>query len=115
VKDLNKPYRNLQLDAFLKAQGVNDDLVSLADPRVFQALDGMVGSVKPEAWKAYLRWRVGDAMAPYLSSGFRDASFGFRGRCCRACRNRRRAGSRRWTPSTWPPARCSAASTPTAT
>jgi putative endopeptidase len=80
VKDLTKQYRNLQLDAFLKAQGVNDDLVSLADPRVFQALDGMVGSVKPEAWKAYLRWRVGDAMAPYLSSGFRDASFGFRGK-----------------------------------
>ena len=80
VKDLGKQYRNLQLDAFLKAQGVNDDLVSLADPRVFQTLDGMIGSVKPEAWKAYLRWRVGDAMAPYLSASFRDAGFGFRGR-----------------------------------
>src|SRR5690606_13591308 len=34
---------------------------------------------KPEQWKAYLRWRVADAMAPYLSRSFRDASFGFRG------------------------------------
>lgn len=80
TKELNKQYRNLQLDAFLKAQGVNDDLVSLADPEMFKQLDGMIVSIKPEQWKAYLRWRVGDAMAPYLSKSFRDASFEFRGR-----------------------------------
>ena len=39
---LGKQYRNLQLDAFLKAQGVNDDLVSLADPALFRQLNGMV-------------------------------------------------------------------------
>ncbi|WP_045760529.1 M13 family metallopeptidase [Xanthomonas albilineans] len=80
TKDLNKQYRNLQLDAFLKTQGVNDDLVSMADPEMFKQLDGMILSIKPEQWKAYLRWRVGDAMAPYLSKSFRDASFDFRGR-----------------------------------
>ncbi|MDQ1093911.1 putative endopeptidase [Xanthomonas sacchari] len=80
TKELNKQYRNLQLDAFLKAQGVNDDLVSMADPDMFKQLDGMIVSIKPEQWKAYLRWRVGDAMAPYLSKSFRDASFEFRGR-----------------------------------
>ncbi|MDL5364456.1 M13 family metallopeptidase [Xanthomonas sp. NCPPB 2654] len=80
TKELNKQYRNLKLDAFLKAQGVNDDLVSLADPEMFKQLDGMIASIKPEQWKAYLRWRVGDAMAPYLSKSFRDASFEFRGR-----------------------------------
>ncbi|MBN6149645.1 M13 family metallopeptidase [Xanthomonas sp. AmX2] len=80
TKDLTKQYRNLQLDAFLKAQGVNDDLVSMADPEMFKQLDGMISSIKPDQWKAYLRWRVGDAMAPYLSKSFRDASFEFRGR-----------------------------------
>ncbi len=35
TKELNSRYRNLQLDAFLKAQGVDDDLVSLADPGLF--------------------------------------------------------------------------------
>ncbi|NYF18753.1 putative endopeptidase [Xanthomonas sp. JAI131] len=80
TKELNKQYRNLQLDAFLKAQGVNDDLVSMADPDMFKQLDGMIVSIKPDQWKAYLRWRVGDAMAPYLSKSFRDASFEFRGR-----------------------------------
>ena len=79
VTNVTKSYRNLQLDKFLEAQGVKDDLVSLPDPTLFAELDAMVNRVKPEQWKAYLRWRVGDAMAPYLSKSFRDASFGFRG------------------------------------
>lgn len=83
TKELNSRYRNLQLEAFLKAQGVNDDLVSLADPALFKQLDGMVTRIKPEQWKVYLRWRVGDAMAPYLSKAYRDAEFEFRGRVIR--------------------------------
>ncbi|KAG1255375.1 hypothetical protein G6F65_016666 [Rhizopus arrhizus] len=83
TKELNSRYRNLQLDAFLKAQGVDDDLVSLADPGLFKQLDGMVTKLKPDQWKAYLRWRVGDAMAPYLSKAYRDAEFEFRGRVLR--------------------------------
>ncbi|WP_372014542.1 M13 family metallopeptidase [Pseudoxanthomonas sp. 10H] len=79
VADATKRYRNLQLGQFLEAQGVKDDLVSMADPKLFAELDAMIGRVKPEQWKAYLRWRVGDAMAPYLSRSFRDASHGFRG------------------------------------
>ncbi|HYG06427.1 MAG TPA: M13 family metallopeptidase [Stenotrophomonas sp.] len=83
VKDVTKQFRNLQLGDFLKAQAVNDDLVSMSDPGYFKQLDGMVASLKPEQWKAYLRWRVGDAMAPYLSKSFRDAEAGFRGRLLR--------------------------------
>ena len=83
TKDLNNRYRNLQLDAFLKAQGVSDDLVSLADPGLFKQLDSMVTKLKPDQWKAYLRWRVGDSMAPYLSKAYRDAEFEFRGRVLR--------------------------------
>ena len=79
VKNVVKTYRNLQLDEFLEVQGVKDDLVSLPDPALFAELDAMVARFRPEQWKAYLRWRVGDAMAPYLSRSFRDASFGFRG------------------------------------
>ncbi|GAB3054934.1 M13 family metallopeptidase [Stenotrophomonas tumulicola] len=83
TKDLNGRYKNLQLDAFLKVQGVKDDLVSLSDESLFKALDGMVTRIKPDQWKAYLRWRVGDAMAPYLSKAYRDAEFEFRGRVLR--------------------------------
>jgi len=83
TKDLNSRYRNLQLDAFLKAQGVKDDLVSLADPALFQQINAMVGRLPANQWKAYLRWRVGDSMAPYLSKAYRDAEFEFRGRLLR--------------------------------
>jgi putative endopeptidase len=79
VADAGKRYRNLQLREFLAAQGVKDDLVSLPNPALFAELDAMVGRFKPEQWRAYLAWRVGDAMAPYLSKGFSDASYGFRG------------------------------------
>ena len=80
---LGPQFKNLQLDAFLKVQGVNDDMVSMANPALFQQLDALVGSLKPAQWKTYLRWQVGDAMAPYLAKSFRDAEFEFRGRVLR--------------------------------
>ena len=75
-----KQYKRLQLAEFLKAQGVTDDSVSIANPALFAQLDSLVGSLKPDQWKAYLRWRVGDSMAPYLAKPFRDAEYDFRGR-----------------------------------
>ncbi|MFT4249057.1 MAG: M13 family metallopeptidase [Pseudomonas sp.] len=83
TKDVAKQFKSLRLEEFLKVQGVQDDLVSMADPGYFTQLDGLIASLKPEQWKAYLRWRVGDTMAPYLSKGFRDAEFEFRGRLLR--------------------------------
>ena len=83
TEGLDKAYRRLQLDQFLAAQAVSDDSVSIANPELFTALDGLVGSLKPAQWKTYLRFQVGNAMAPYLSKGFRDAAFDFRGRVLR--------------------------------
>ena len=80
---LNKQYRNLQLENFLKVQGVGDDTVSIANPAMFAQLDSLVGTLKPAQWKTYLRWRVGDAMAPYLAKPWRDAAFDFRGKVLR--------------------------------
>ncbi len=80
---LGKTYKHLQLGDFLKAQGVSDDVVSLANPALFAELDAMVDKLKPDQWKAYLRFQVGNAMAPYLSKSFRDADFEFRGRVLR--------------------------------
>ncbi|MEO6154731.1 MAG: M13 family metallopeptidase [Thermomonas sp.] len=80
---LGKQYPNLQLNDFLKVQGVNDDTVSLANPALFAQLDQFIGGLKPQQWKSYLRWRVGDAMAPYLAKPWREASFDFRGKVLR--------------------------------
>ncbi|MGI8561120.1 MAG: M13 family metallopeptidase [Luteimonas sp.] len=81
--ELGKTYRRLQLDEFLKAQGVTDVSVSMANPALFAQLDALVGSLRPEQWKSYLRFHVGNAMAPYLSQAFRDTDFEFRGRVLR--------------------------------
>jgi putative endopeptidase len=78
--DLGKQYKRLQLADFLKVQGVSDDQVSIANPALFAQLDTLIASLKPAQWKTYLRWRVGDSMAPYLSKPWRDASHDFRGR-----------------------------------
>ena len=83
VADLGKQYRNLKLAEFLKAQGVSDDRVSLANPQLFAQLDAMVAGLKPAEWKAYLRYQVGAAMAPYLSKAWRDVDFAFRGNVLR--------------------------------
>ena len=83
VAGLDRQYRNLRLGDFLKAQGVSDDTVSLAEPALFAGIDRLVKERPVGDWKAYLRWRVGDAMAPYLSSAYRNAEFEFRGRLLR--------------------------------
>lgn len=83
VAGLDRQYRNLRLGDFLKAQGVSDDTVSLAEPALFANIDRLVKDRPLADWKAYLRWRVGDAMAPYLSNAYRTAEFEFRGRLVR--------------------------------
>lgn len=79
VAGLDRQFRHLQLQAFLKAQGVSDDSVSMADPGLFAQLDALADGVKPTQWKAYLRYQVAAAMAPYLSKAWRDVDFAFRG------------------------------------
>ncbi|NZA28092.1 M13 family metallopeptidase [Luteimonas sp. SJ-92] len=79
----DRQYKRLQLDEFLKTLAIDGDTVSMANPDLFAALDELVGSVKPAQWKAYLRFHIGDAMAPYLSRTFREAEFEFHGRVLR--------------------------------
>lgn len=83
TKDFAKKYRNLQLAAFLKAQGVNAEQVSMADPALFAQLDKLAGSLKPAQWQAYLRFHVGNTMAPYLSKNWREVDHDFRGKLLR--------------------------------
>ncbi len=83
VAGLDQQYRNLKLQAFLQAQGVTDDSVSLANPQLFAQLDAMVAGLKPAQWQAYLRFHVASAAAPYLSKAWRDVDFAFRGQVLR--------------------------------
>lgn len=78
-----KQFRNLQLDQFLQAQGVSADQVSMAHVEYFTEVDDLVRTLKPDQWKTYLRYQIGNAMAPYLNQAFRDAHFSFHGRVLR--------------------------------
>lgn len=79
VAGLDAQYPQLELDEFLKTQGVEAATVSLANPQLFAALDAMVKTIDPDTWRAYLRFHVGDALAPYLSKPWRDAHFALHG------------------------------------
>ena len=53
--------------------------LNVDQPKLLQAFDAMLASIPVESWRAYLRWQVLNAEAPYLSTPFVDASFAFRG------------------------------------
>ncbi|HVS77068.1 MAG TPA: M13 family metallopeptidase N-terminal domain-containing protein, partial [Steroidobacteraceae bacterium] len=49
--------------------------INLAMPKFFEVLGKELRSVPLEQWKIYLRWRLIDAFAPYLSKPFVDENF----------------------------------------
>jgi putative endopeptidase len=74
VKALAKTYPALDWKKFLKAQGLREvENLSLAHTVFFREADNLVQTLPPEQWRAYLRFHVTHALAPYLSRGFVDA------------------------------------------
>lgn len=80
VAELDKTYPELKLADFVKAQKVAVDSVSLAHTAYFAEANRLLGATPAEQWKAYLRFHVANAMAPYLSKGFADAHSDLYGR-----------------------------------
>jgi putative endopeptidase len=109
--NLAKQYRKLQLLDFLKAQGVTDDSVSMADPQLFAQLDTLWTRSAPTsgrptcATRSVRRWRRTCRRRGAMPTSSSAAA------CCAAKRRRARARSRCSMRSTWPQARCSAATT----
>lgn len=83
VANFARQFRRLRLADFLQVQGVQAETVSMANPELFTQLDTLMGGLRPDVWKAYLRFHVGAAMAPHLSKPWRDVDFAFRGRVLR--------------------------------
>ncbi|MBU6200110.1 MAG: M13 family metallopeptidase, partial [Xanthomonadaceae bacterium] len=66
--------------AFFHATGRDDvKTFSLAQPDFFAAADAALAQIPLAHWQAWLRWRLVDADAAYLSKPFVDADFAFRG------------------------------------
>lgn len=74
VKELDKSYPALAWSKFMKAQGIAKiPSISLAHSAFFREANALIGSLTAEQWRAYLRFHVAHAMAPFLSQGFVDA------------------------------------------
>lgn len=73
-KSLDKSWPALAWKKFLKTQGIADiPQISLAHGSFFDTANELIGKLPPEHWRAYLRFHVAHALAPYLSSGFVQA------------------------------------------
>ncbi len=78
VQDLRTLAPNFGWDEYLRAAGIPQiaDL-NVAQPDFMKAMNGMLGSVPLDDWKAYLRWKVVNDAAPMLSSNFVNEDFRF--------------------------------------
>jgi putative endopeptidase len=53
--------------------------LNVAQPEYIREANRLLDEAPLESWKAYLRWNLLDAAAPYLSSAFANQDFAFRG------------------------------------
>ena len=54
--------------------------LNVSAPGFFKAMDGVLQKEDLDSWKAYWRWHLVHTNAPYLSSAFVNADFGFFGK-----------------------------------
>jgi putative endopeptidase len=54
--------------------------LNVAAPEFFKTMDATLKKESLDSWKAYLRWHLVDANAPFLSTAFVDADFDFFGK-----------------------------------
>jgi putative endopeptidase len=80
VADATAQTPGLDWEAYLDAAGVRTTDFIVAEPSYFTALGGALTSVPLTEWKPYLKFKLIDRIAPYLSDAFVTARFDFRGR-----------------------------------
>jgi putative endopeptidase len=59
------------------------DYLIVSQPSYLRALDELIASTPLPVWRAYFRWRLLSAFAPYLSNKYVDESFAFHGTALR--------------------------------
>jgi len=65
-------------DSYLREQGVGGIAsLNVTEPAFFTELGRLLEAESLDKWKAYLRWHVAHARAPYLSKAFVDEDFNF--------------------------------------
>jgi predicted metalloendopeptidase len=81
VADLPKLMPGYDWRRYVRGTGIADkvDSVIISQPSYFSGLDKLTTATPLPVWKAYFKWRVLSAAAPYLSKPFVDERFAFRG------------------------------------
>jgi len=70
-------------DYFKKINLVEPGDINVHQPEFFKAANDLFESIPLDDWKAYLRWHLIEAAAPYLSKDFVDEEFDFNERTLR--------------------------------
>ncbi len=81
IADLPKLMPDYDWPRYIEAMGLAGkvDYVIVAQPSYFDGLGRLIAATPLPVWKAYFKWHVLSAAAPYLSKPFVDADFAFTG------------------------------------
>ena len=81
VADLPKLMPGYDWPSYLRASDVAGkvDALIISQPSYFSSLDKLMTETPLPIWKAYFKWHVLSAAAPYLSKAFVDVRFAFAG------------------------------------
>lgn len=79
LSELQSTAPQFQWPALFTALGLGDlRSLNVAQPEYIREANRLLDEMPLDTWKAYLRWNVIDAAAPYLSSAFVNQDFAFR-------------------------------------
>jgi putative endopeptidase len=81
IADLPKLMPAYDWPRYVRSSDINGkvDTVIISQPSYFSALDQLMATTPLPVWKAYFKWHVLSAAAPYLSKPFVDERFAFNG------------------------------------
>jgi predicted metalloendopeptidase len=81
VAELPALMQRFDWQRYLRSSGVEGkvDYVIVTQPTYFTGLSKLMGATPLHVWKAYFKWRVLSASAPYMSKAFVDERFAFTG------------------------------------
>jgi putative endopeptidase len=78
VKELAELTPNLEWDVYWKTVGAkNVSEVIVGQPEFFERVNKLLKSVSFDDWRAYLRWKLVHATAPYLNNALEQENFNF--------------------------------------
>ncbi|HTP54957.1 MAG TPA: M13 family metallopeptidase [Thermoplasmata archaeon] len=78
LRELDRRFPRLRWREYLRLRGVREiPYVIVGQPEFFDSLDGLLASIPPAHWRAYLSWQLLHDSAPLLAARFEREDFEF--------------------------------------